>query len=104
MTESLIYRRTFVGREGELAQLEAAFSDAAADHPAVVLVVGEPGGGKAALCEQLTAYAVAHGGGVLTGHCYEEGSLALPYLAFVEALRRYVLARSPEALSEELGS
>ena len=29
----------------------------------------------------------------LVGHRYEEGSLSLPYLAFIEALRSYVLAR-----------
>src|SRR5205823_963933 len=40
----------------------------------------------------------------LVGHCYEEGSLSLPYLAFVEALRTYVLARDPEGLRQDLGS
>src|SRR5205823_642645 len=34
----------------------------------------------------------------------EEGSLSLPYLPFVEAMRSYVLAREPERLREELGS
>jgi DNA-binding CsgD family transcriptional regulator len=104
MTESLIYRRTFVGRETELAQLTDAFDDSATGRPAVVLVGGEPGVGKTALCERLAAYTVAHGAGTLVGHCYEEGSLALPYLAFVEALRGYSLTRPPEALREELGS
>jgi predicted ATPase len=38
------------------------------------------------------------------GHCYEEGSLSLPYLAFVEALRSYVLSREVKDLREELGT
>src|SRR5438552_13092254 len=68
------------------------------------MVVGEPGIGKTSLSEQLATYVVVRGGRTLVGHCYEEGSLSLPYLPFVEALRTYVLARAPEALREELGS
>lgn len=67
------------------------------------MVVGEPGIGKTALCEQLATYTAIRGGKALVGHCYEEGSLSMPYLAFVEALRSYVLDRQPEALREELG-
>jgi DNA-binding CsgD family transcriptional regulator len=104
MTQSLIYRRTFVGREAELHQLEAAFDDAAAGRAALIVVVGEPGVGKSALCEQLADSVMARGGCTLVGHCYEEGSLSLPYLAFVEALRSYVLSRPPETLRDELGS
>ncbi len=60
------------------------------------MVVGEPGIGKTSLTEQLATYAVLRGGKCLVGHCYEEGSLSLPYLPFVEAMRSYVLAREPE--------
>ena len=38
------------------------------------------------------------------GHCYEEGSLSLPYLAFVEAMRSYVLERDSDDLKRDLGS
>jgi len=38
------------------------------------------------------------------GHCYEEGSLSLPYLVFVEAMRSHVLAREPDGLKSDLGS
>ena len=62
------------------------------------MVVGEPGIGKTALCEQLATYVAMRGGKALVGHCYEEGSLSLPYLAFVEAMRSYVLARDPDGL------
>jgi len=56
------------------------------------------------LCEQLSTYVTIRGGKPLVGHCYEEGSLSLPYLPFVEAMRSYVLARDPEGLKEDLGS
>ncbi len=38
------------------------------------------------------------------GHCYEEGSVSLPYLPFVEALRTYVLRTEPDDLARELGN
>ena len=49
-------------------------------------IVGPNGIGKTTLCEQLATYATVRGGTTLVGHCYEEGSLSLPYLAFVEAV------------------
>src|SRR5439155_14231401 len=54
--------------------------------------------------EQLATYAALRGGKALVGHCYEEGSLSLPYLPFVEALRSYVLTREPDDLRRDLGS
>jgi tetratricopeptide (TPR) repeat protein len=67
-------------------------------------VTGEPGIGKTALCEQLSTYVTLRGGRTLVGHCYEAGSLSLPYLAFVEALRSYVLNREVKDLRKELGT
>jgi tetratricopeptide (TPR) repeat protein len=101
---SPLYRRVFVGREGELKQLQAAFDGAISGKGALIMVVGEPGIGKTALCEQVATYATLRGGQTLVGHCYEEGSLSLPYLAFVEAMRTYVLAREPEVLQQEMGT
>src|SRR5207237_4343106 len=101
---SPIYRRAFVGRESELRQLEAAFDQAGSGRGSLMMIVGEPGIGKTALCEQLSTYVAVRGGRTLVGHCYEEGSLSLPYLAFVEALRSYVLAREPDGLRSDLGS
>ena len=68
------------------------------------MVAGEPGIGKTALCEQIATYATLRGAKTLVGHSYEEGSLSLPYLAFVEALRSYVLGREPDGLKADLGS
>jgi tetratricopeptide (TPR) repeat protein len=103
-TENPLYRRVFVGRESELKQLQSAFDGAISGQGALMMVTGEPGIGKTALCEQLSTYATLRGGRTLVGHCYEAGSLSLPYLAFVEALRSYVLSRDPKDLKEELGS
>ena len=98
------YRKAFVGREAEIQQLHNAFDEAMSGHGSLVMVVGEPGIGKTSLCEQLGTYATLRGGTILIGHCYEEGSLSLPYLAFVEAMRSYVLAREPDDLKDDLGS
>ena len=54
--------------------------------------------------EQLATYVTLRGGKTLVGHCYEEGSLSLPYLAFVEALRSYVPDRDPKGLEADLGT
>ncbi len=102
--ENPLYRRVFVGREPELKQLQSAFDGAISGQGALMMVMGEPGIGKTAICEQLSTYVTLRGGRTLVGHCYEAGSLSLPYLAFVEALRSYVLNREVRDLREELGS
>jgi serine/threonine protein kinase/class 3 adenylate cyclase len=99
-----IYRRTFVGRESEKKQLETAFDTALSGSGALLMVVGEPGIGKTTLTEQLSTYVGLRGGITLVGHCYEEGSLSLPYLAFVEAMRTYTLAHEGAELAQQLGS
>jgi len=103
LAENPLYRRVFVGREGELRQLQSCFDAAASGQGSLTMVVGEPGIGKTALCEQLATYVGLRGGRALVGHCYEEGSLSLPYLAFVEALRTYAQTRDVNQLRKELG-
>jgi len=99
-----IYRRTFVGREPELKQLESAFDGALSGRGALFMIVGEPGIGKTTITEQLSTYVGLRGGRTLVGHCYEEGSLSLPYLPFVEAMRSHVLEHDSDRLVRELGS
>jgi eukaryotic-like serine/threonine-protein kinase len=99
-----LYRRAFVGREAELKLLRGGFDAALSGQGSLAAVVGEPGIGKTALCEQIATYAAVRGGKTIVGHCYEEGSLSLPYLPFIEALRSYVLTRDPEGLKQDLGS
>jgi predicted ATPase len=102
---SPVYRsRVFIGRESELKQLQSAFDSAIAGQGSLLMVVGEPGIGKTATCEQLGTYVTLRGGKMLVGHCYEKGSLSLPYLGFVEALRSYVISRDSEELKKELGT
>jgi len=101
---SPIYRRVFVGREKELKSLQTAFDRAVSGEGSVMMVVGEPGIGKTALCEHTATYVSMRGGLALVGHCYEKGSLSLPYLPFIEALRSYVLTREDDELRHELGS
>jgi tetratricopeptide (TPR) repeat protein len=103
LAENPLYRRVFVGREAELRQLQSSFDAAASGQGSLTMVVGEPGIGKTALCEQLATYVGLRGGRALVGHCYEEGSLSLPYLAFVEALRTYAQTRDVNQLRKELG-
>jgi tetratricopeptide (TPR) repeat protein len=103
LAENPLYRRVFVGREAELRQLQSSFDAAASGQGSLTMVVGEPGIGKTALCEQLATYVALRGGQALVGHCYEEGSLSLPYLAFVEAMRAYTQACDVNRLREELG-
>ncbi len=102
--ENPLYRRVFVGREPELKQLKSAFDGAISGQGALMMVTGEPGIGKTALCEQLSTYVTLRAGRTLVGHCYEAGSLSLPYLGFVEALRSYALSREVKDLRQELGS
>jgi hypothetical protein len=101
---SLLYRNIFVGRQIELSALMDTFDAAIAGQGSLVMIAGEPGIGKTAICEQLSTYAISRGGKTLWGHCYEEGSLSLPYLAFIEAIRSYVLDRETDDLKKELGS
>jgi tetratricopeptide (TPR) repeat protein len=103
LTENPLYRRVFVGREAELRQLQSTFDAATSGQGSLTMVVGEPGIGKTALCEQLATYVSLRNGRTLVGHCYEEGSLSLPYLAFVEALRAYAQTCDVSRLREELG-
>jgi tetratricopeptide (TPR) repeat protein len=105
LAENPLYRRVFVGREPELRQLQSAFDGAVSGQGSLVMVGGEPGIGKTALTtEQLATYTGLRGGKTLVGHCYEEGSLSLPYLAFVEALRSYAQSRDVSELRKELGT
>jgi energy-coupling factor transporter ATP-binding protein EcfA2 len=101
-TLSPLYRRVFVGREAELKQVQSTFDNAISRQGSLVMVVGEPGIGKTALCEELANYVTSRGGKTLIGHCYSERSLSLPYLAFVEALGSYARSRDVIDLKKEV--
>jgi DNA-binding CsgD family transcriptional regulator/tetratricopeptide (TPR) repeat protein len=94
----------FVGRQAELQQLKVAFEEAANGQGALILLVGEPGIGKTALCGQLCTFVEASGGRPLVGHCYEEGSFRAPYQPFVEVFGTYVQECDTDSLTADLGS
>jgi predicted ATPase len=77
----------FVGRSGQLAELEAALRDAADRRPSLALIAGESGVGKSRLAGELVDRARAGGALVLVGDCVELGEGELPYAPLIGALR-----------------
>jgi DNA-binding NarL/FixJ family response regulator len=104
LNRAVLYRSTFVGREAELGQLYARFDAAVGGQGSVVALLGEPGIGKTAVCDQLAGYADRRGARTLVGRCYGASSLNIPYLPIVEALRTYVLGLDPDTLRIQLGA
>ena len=94
----------FVGRSGQLAELEAALRDAAEGRPSLALIAGESGVGKSRLADELVVRARETGVVVLWGDCVELGEGELPYAPLLGALRPLVRDRDPvlEALPPQL--
>jgi len=83
----------FVGRASELAELELALREAAAQRPGLALVGGDSGVGKTRL---LTEFERNAGDAlVLRGECVEQGEGELPYAPLIAALRPLVRAGHP---------
>jgi predicted ATPase len=84
--------------------LHVAYEATAAGHGALIMLAGEPGIGKTALCEQLASFVSARSGLPLVGHWYPEGSAGVPYQPFVEIFESFAHEkRDVEALRMELG-
>ena len=77
----------FVGRVGELAELDRALQSAAAGVGASALIAGEAGIGKTRLVSELAARADERGFEVLLGRSIDLVGTELPYQPFLEALR-----------------
>src|SRR5918992_2513323 len=77
----------FVGRAGELAELEAALRDAVDRRSSLVLVAGESGVGKSRLVDELIQRARAMDALALAGDSVELGEGELPYAPLLGALR-----------------
>ena len=78
-----------IGRESELAVLEAAAKRVSSgEGREVVLVTGEPGQGKTTLVSEVARHCHEAGMTVLLGRCDEE--VGSPYRPFHEALSHYV--------------
>ena len=92
----------FVGRRGEMAQLEATLADALSGQGRIVMLAGEPGIGKTRTSQELTALAETEGARVLWGWCYEEEG-APPYWPWLQVIRAYVQKCDAEKLESEMG-
>lgn len=93
----------FVGRERELADLNAGLADALARRGGLFLLVGEPGIGKTRLAEEFCAHAGSGGALSFWGRCWEGGG-APAYWPWVQVVRSYLRERDLASLEEELGS
>ena len=86
----------FVGRVGELAELEHALREAAEQHPVVVLLGGDSGVGKTRLVREFEDRVYERDDVlVLRGEAVEEADGELPYAPLIGALRPLVRARHP---------
>ena len=87
---------SFVGRAHERDMIGTAVSAAIGGERRLVLVAGEPGLGKTAVCAQAAADAYGRGVSVLYGRC--DPDLVAPYRPFVEALTDYFAELDDAAL------
>ena len=91
-----------VGREDELAELEATWDAVADGHPRLCLVTGEAGIGKSRLIAELAQVVAAAGAPVLYGACVE--SPRPPYGPFVDAISLDLRGLDPVAAGRRLGT
>jgi class 3 adenylate cyclase len=92
-----------IGRETELATLNAAAKRAASgDGREVVLVAGEPGEGKTTLLAETARRCHEQGMTVLLGRCDEE--VGAPYRPFGEALSHFIAYADEELLRAHIAS
>ncbi len=92
----------FVGRSGELAELELAAGEAAGGDPVLVLLGGASGIGKTRLVSEFERRLA--GRLVLRGDCVEQGEGELPYAPLLGALRPLVRERHPALQELSAGS
>jgi len=91
----------FVGREHELALLRQALDDARDGHGRLVMLVGEPGIGKATLAGEFERIARQHGAQVLWGRCWE-GDGAPAFWPWVQVIRDYAAGQDPATLRVQM--
>ncbi len=92
----------FVGRERELAELQASLEDTLVGHGRLVLLVGEPGISKTRLASEFATIARERGARVLWGRCWE-GEGAPAFWPWVQVVRAYIPHDDPETLAMEMG-
>jgi DNA-binding CsgD family transcriptional regulator/tetratricopeptide (TPR) repeat protein len=78
---------TFIGRRGELEQVDRILERVRAGTPAFLLVAGDAGVGKTRFLREFIARARTSGAHVLSGNCLAVGGDGLPFGPIVEAIR-----------------
>jgi DNA-binding CsgD family transcriptional regulator len=91
-----------VGRDEQMAALEAAFASARQGGPSAVLLGGEAGVGKSRLVSEFAQAAGAAGACVLTGGCLELGTDGLPFAPFTAIIRELVHEVGADAVASML--
>ncbi len=91
-----------VGRDEQMAALEAAFDSVRQGGPSTVLLGGEAGVGKSRLVGEFGSRAASAGARVLTGGCLELGTDGLPFAPFTAVLRDLVHEMGADALTAML--
>jgi predicted ATPase/DNA-binding CsgD family transcriptional regulator len=91
-----------VGRDEQMAALDAAFGSVRQGGPTAVLLGGEAGVGKSRLVSEFGQAATAAGARVLTGGCLELGTDGLPFAPFTAVLRNLVHELGADAVASML--
>ncbi len=91
-----------VGRDEQMAALDAAFASVRQGGPSAVLLGGEAGVGKSRLVSDFGRRAAAAGARVLTGGCLELGTDGLPFAPFTAVLRDLVHEMGADAVAAML--
>jgi DNA-binding CsgD family transcriptional regulator/tetratricopeptide (TPR) repeat protein len=91
-----------VGRDEQMAALDAALLSVRQGGPSAVLLGGEAGVGKSRLIAEFGATAGAAGARVLIGGCLELGTDGLPYAPFTAVLRDLVHELGADAVAAML--
>ena len=91
-----------VGRDEQMAALDAAFASVRQGGPSAVLLGGEAGVGKSRLVGEFGAAVASAGARVLTGGCLELGTDGLPFAPFTAVLRDLVHSLGADAVAAML--
>jgi DNA-binding CsgD family transcriptional regulator len=91
-----------VGRDEQMAALDAAFASVRRGGPSAVLLGGEAGVGKSRLVREFGRTAASAGARVLTGGCLELGIDGLPFAPFTAVLRDLVHEMGADAVAAML--
>jgi DNA-binding CsgD family transcriptional regulator len=91
-----------VGRDEQMAALEAAFASVRQGGPSAVLLGGEAGVGKSRLVSEFGRTAALAGARVLTGGCLALGTDGLPFAPFTAVVRDLVHEMGADAVASML--